>query len=613
MTKLPSAKLSVIVPLYNKRDEVARALTSVLRQTIAELDIIVVDDGSTDGGADVVKAFADPRVRLVRQANAGASAARNRGVSEAASELVAFLDADDEWAPEFAFTTLRLADRYPDCALLATAYWRVYPDGRSLTLRLRGLPFAGDDGVVEDYFSVAADSDPLVCSSAVAVRKSALQQVGGFPEGVFPGEDLLTWARLAALYPLAYSREPLASFHAPRNVSERLPRPPQTPDVVSEGLHQLMETATPALLEGMRRYLSLWHRMRAVIYIQLNLPRLAQRELGVARATGGRSRSLVPYSLLTRLPARMPALTFEAVRALKRRWQAVRPWHRRSHGARKKPGLGPVSARECNGQNLCFYRNVNRTEVYELWSDAASHPLFKEVSSFVSHFDLDGQRVLEIGSGKGLFQDLVADYTGVDVSERLDVYYHKPYVVVESARLPFADGSFDAVMACDTHEHIPDLELSLEEIARVLKPGGVCLMAPAWYTRLWFASGLAVRDWRGLTATEKLLRATIPVRDAFLVRATIALVRRLVALTRWYAGVRPFPLLYRKLNANYEAFWQSDSDACNSLDPFLLLLWFRSRGFLCPSHPSIVRALFLRGSALILEKERDGLPPDRRG
>lgn len=258
--------------------------------------------------------------------------------------------------------------------------------------------------------------------------------------------------------------------------------------------------------------------------------------------------------------------------------------------------------------SLRFYRNVDRENAYGAHCRTESHPMFGDVVAFVTRYGLNEKRLLEIGSGMGLFQDIVRDYTGIDVSEHLGRHYHKPYFVTESARLPFADNSFDAVIASATHEHIPELELSLEEMTRVLRPGGVCLFAPAWYTRPWFASGLALRDWGELTVREKLEKATIPIRDALLVRGTTALLKRSLALLRWSATSRPIPLVYRRLKANYETFWQSDSDACNSLDPFFLLLWFRSRGFVCHSHPSIIRAVLVRGDALILEKTLSASP-----
>lgn len=93
--------ISIVIPLYNKEKQIAHTLQSVFAQTFQDFEIVIVDDGSTDNSVMEVKKFDDPRVLLIQQSNAGVSAARNRGIEEANGELIAFLDADDEWMPEF--------------------------------------------------------------------------------------------------------------------------------------------------------------------------------------------------------------------------------------------------------------------------------------------------------------------------------------------------------------------------------------------------------------------------------------------------------------------------------------------------------------------------------
>ena len=106
-------KISVVIPLYNKRTSVIRALNSVLSQTIQPEEIIVVNDGSTDGSEQLVNELNHPLVRLINQPNAGVSAARNRGIKEAKGDWIAFLDADDEWMPEYLETIKSLSEKYP--------------------------------------------------------------------------------------------------------------------------------------------------------------------------------------------------------------------------------------------------------------------------------------------------------------------------------------------------------------------------------------------------------------------------------------------------------------------------------------------------------------------
>lgn len=275
-------EVSVIVPLYNKGSEVGRAIGSVLAQTVKNYEVIVVDDGSTDEGPAVAVAAGYPRLRLVRQQNAGVSAARNRGIQEARADLIAFLDADDEWEPDFLETVLRLRERFPGCAVYATGYTIVAPDGSARKALLRGMGRRGKEGVFAAYFRVASKSDPPLHVSAVAASKSALLAVGGFPVGITTGEDLLTWARLASRHSIAYCREAKARFWAPATVEARPGRKPQEPDLVAQGLNALGETLDQQCKRELRRYVSHWHRMRGVIYLHLGDTKRARSEFAMA-------------------------------------------------------------------------------------------------------------------------------------------------------------------------------------------------------------------------------------------------------------------------------------------------------------------------------------------
>ncbi|MGB9938210.1 glycosyltransferase family 2 protein [Methanosarcina sp.] len=104
--------VSVVIPVYNKEPHVKRALRSVLNQTVQDFEMIVINDRSTDKSLQEVKSFSDPRIRLISQENSGVSIACNRGIDEAKSELIAFLDADDEWIPDYLETILRLRESY---------------------------------------------------------------------------------------------------------------------------------------------------------------------------------------------------------------------------------------------------------------------------------------------------------------------------------------------------------------------------------------------------------------------------------------------------------------------------------------------------------------------
>lgn len=185
----PELKFTAVIPLYNKAGEIHRALTSVLCQQPAPDEVIVVDDGSTDGGDAVAHGIQDPRVRLVRQRNRGEGAARNRGALLARHSLVAFCDADDEWLPGFTEAILRLAQRFPECDVYATGYLIRERGGRDIHPRHSAVPTV--EGIIPDYFRTASRSDTPLTSSSVAVRRTSLLAVGGFPENVLVGADFL--------------------------------------------------------------------------------------------------------------------------------------------------------------------------------------------------------------------------------------------------------------------------------------------------------------------------------------------------------------------------------------------------------------------------------------
>lgn len=259
--------ITIIIPLYNKEASIATALRGVLAQSYQDFEVVVVDDGSTDGGAAVVEQFDDPRIRLIRQANGGVSAARNRGIAEARGQHVAFLDADDEWMPTFLEEIAALIAAYPECKARATNYIFNSNGVKSPTL-LRKIPFTEERGVMTNYFEVASCSHPPMWTSAVCIDRDLLQEIGGFPIGIKSGEDLLTWARIAVRTQWAYSMKPLAQYNFDQvSIKEPPTRIPEEVDVVGAELKKLWHDYPQVI--GQRKYLSLWHKMRSSMYMRL--------------------------------------------------------------------------------------------------------------------------------------------------------------------------------------------------------------------------------------------------------------------------------------------------------------------------------------------------------
>jgi glycosyltransferase involved in cell wall biosynthesis len=300
--------ISVVMPLYNKEHEVGRAVQSVLAQTFSDYELLVVDDGSTDKGPDVVAAWNEPRIRMIRQDNGGVSAARNRGIAEARAGLVAFLDADDEWLPEFLETIIRLRENFPVCRVFATSYMICYMGQPPRLAILRGaLPAGNNEGILLDYFQTATFSDPPLHSSAVAVDKKAITEINGFPIGIIAGEDLLTWARLAVRFDIAYCASPLARFYAPQQMSDRPPRIPQQPDQFAQCLSEILNIVPIEKRQSLTEYLALWHRMRAVVFIMLNQGIDARLEIRNASSYIGMNIRLQVLNIISKFPGTLPS------------------------------------------------------------------------------------------------------------------------------------------------------------------------------------------------------------------------------------------------------------------------------------------------------------------
>jgi len=296
--------VSAVIPLYNKVSTIERTLNSVLNQSCVPDEIVVIDDGSTDGSNVVVAGLNIPGLRLIRQENAGVSAARNRGAIEARCEWLAYLDGDDEWMPDFLKTIADMQSRYPESDIYGTAYYAGDYLGDKHPISLNGIAFTADIGVMENYFQVASMSAPPLWSSAVCLRKKALLDIGGFPENVRSGEDLLTWARLAARKPPVYSMKPQAIFWQDKahTYDESPNRVPEPDDPVGKALAEL-KNVPGTMVRDIDRYLSMWYKMRSSIYLRLGMRSSAFFEILKGLRSNPSNSKLYVYLLMCVLPA----------------------------------------------------------------------------------------------------------------------------------------------------------------------------------------------------------------------------------------------------------------------------------------------------------------------
>lgn len=221
-------RVSVIVPLYNKAPYVRRTLDSISQQTFSDFEVIVVDDGSTDHGPEIVRAFDDERVRLITQANLGPGAARNRALDEARGDLIAFLDADDEWLPDYLADGVDLIDRAGDKVASITCGYFTEPGSNSHTTMWQRR------GVSEGAHTIdASTSAPLLVHMlaymspcTTLARASLFRRWGGFydRDRCTYAEDAHLWLKVLLNETVAFTLKPLARLHIEASsLSKNLP------------------------------------------------------------------------------------------------------------------------------------------------------------------------------------------------------------------------------------------------------------------------------------------------------------------------------------------------------------------------------------------------------
>jgi len=215
---------SVIIPLYNKAPYIEKALQSVLQQTFRDFEIIVVDDGSTDNGAEIVKkVFSTDYLmahqlqiplkgfQLISQPNQGVSTARNNGVKAAQENYLAFLDADDEWHPEYLAKMKQLIEQFPDVGLWASSYY-IVKNGRH-RLATVGVEKDFSKGIINYFQTYAKTLCMPVWTGAAIVPKKVFEEEHGFKPQLKLGEDFDLWVRIVMKHPVAFLNEPLAYYH----------------------------------------------------------------------------------------------------------------------------------------------------------------------------------------------------------------------------------------------------------------------------------------------------------------------------------------------------------------------------------------------------------------
>ncbi len=289
--------VSVVCPAYNCAQFIAPALESVFAQTFHPIEVIVVDDGSTDSTPELIKSYRE--VCYLRQVNSGPSAARNSGIRAARGEYVAFLDLDDLWIPEKLSNQVAALESCPEAGL-AFSDMSLFSNGGSEELTMfqkyrLTAEYFGHERLIDRAVAKLVTMNFIPTSSVVA-RKTALTQAGGFDEQFRKSEDWDLWLRMALRYPIIYSPE-LLTLKRVHEVNTS--RDSEGMNVASLQVLEKLKRDHQELLEELgvdiKSVLRDGYRNLGYFYLrQISLAE-ARRALGQSLSLGFQSRALVYF------------------------------------------------------------------------------------------------------------------------------------------------------------------------------------------------------------------------------------------------------------------------------------------------------------------------------
>src|SRR5215469_8702991 len=305
--------VSVVMPVFNGEAFLRQAIESVLGQTYRPIELIAVDDGSTDGSGDILARFGS-QIRVVRQANAGVSAARNTGIGHAQGDYIAFLDQDDWWLPEKVSRQVELLEADDRVGLVHTAFSHL------VDTSLAGVTptecFAGQELLVGNCYAALLDEGNSIVSSSVMVRRAALEQSGLFDTSMERNtcQDYELWLRIAKGWRLGYVAVPVTMVRLHEAQGHRDYRAMFEDHLTIVLRHRSREEWT-ATRQGRRRLASLHDRL-AVAHLEATDAWRARQHFAAAlcvecspRRVGRLAASCLPYPMLS---------------MVRRAWQAVK-------------------------------------------------------------------------------------------------------------------------------------------------------------------------------------------------------------------------------------------------------------------------------------------------
>lgn len=327
-------KVSVIIPTYNALAYLPQTIDSVRQQTFSDWEILLVDDGSTDGTAAWAEALGEPRLRYLSQPNQGCATARNRGLDHAQGEYVAFLDSDDLWHPTKLARQVAYLDSHPERGWVHTWVLNTDAEGR-LTQHLLASDLEGF------VWPQIAEENLVFCGSSPLLRRSCFETVGQFDPALKSAEDWDMWVRIATRYSLGVIREPLTFYRQrPSSKSNRLAfHLEHRLRVIDKSLGDLGPEFEDLRQRAKgRAYLSVaWKPLLTEDYDQA----LALRRQALAYYPGLRfSRNYVRLGLIVRGRQWLGRAGYEQVLGA---WRSLRRWGRSPHSRESAPAA-PAAA-----------------------------------------------------------------------------------------------------------------------------------------------------------------------------------------------------------------------------------------------------------------------------
>ncbi|MEO5777425.1 MAG: glycosyltransferase family A protein [Flavobacterium sp.] len=199
---------SIVIPVYNKENFVAKTIKSVLAQTFTDYEIIIVNDGSTDQSEAGILEFKDSRIQYYSKKNEGVAMARNFGIEKATTQYICFLDADDFWFPSFLETMHRFILELPEQKVFAVA---IEIETKNKTLPAHYSILKKSDFEIVNFFD-ASQKECVLWTSSVCIHKSIFEKVGTFDTKIKHGEDTELWIRIGLQFPVIFIRKILARY-----------------------------------------------------------------------------------------------------------------------------------------------------------------------------------------------------------------------------------------------------------------------------------------------------------------------------------------------------------------------------------------------------------------